>query len=184
MGLLVFIHQLQADRPRSSSTDTGCQTPGRCVHASAWALPTAPRPPGVLRRHCPDAPCGARAPCQPCVQLGLCACSAHRSERCQLPAAAAQSRWGGAGRKQRLFLRCLISTASCQVNTPRLHYVCRLSGPHLCTSRHTSHSGYGRHQLTPAALPVPQQVGLTFSKDFFHKHLFPQPITNKQVWTQ
>ena len=98
VGVLVFTHQLQTDLLCSSS--------------ALARRPASPLQPRGGRRLCGTArhaPCGTRALRRPRLQLGLCACSAHWRKRFQLPVAAAQPRSGGAGRKQLLFLTCLIS---------------------------------------------------------------------------
>ena len=109
----------------------------------------APRSPAPAHQHCPARSLRHLGSAPARLRLRLSACSAHRHERFQLPAAAAQPRPGGTGRKQLLFLTCLISTLPHQhASAPR-----RLGGSAGRTS-----APAGTH-LSPAARPAAPAAG-------------------------
>lgn len=159
---MVFTPQLQTDRPCSSSAIT--RRPGSLLQ---------PRGGGRLCGTAGHAPCGTGALHRPRLQLGLCACSAHRRKRFQLPVTAEirRSREEAAAifnlPDQHPATKTRLGSATCA----------QLCGCHLCTSQHTPLTVF-----TGVTSPHQwhfQQLGLTLSKDFFHEPLFPQLTTTK-----
>lgn len=170
----------------SGATAQGCQVPEAtaALHRDAemriwvfWSAPgrvamqQLPRPRAGACSHCwgsargrgcsqgtARAPCGAQ-PCQPCLQLRLCACSAHRCT-----AAMGTSREGAAAIFKPPDQHPARSARLTSAHTDR---ATGGTSSHICSISKWSSSWHGYSQ-----------------RIFFHKHLFPQPITNKLVWTQ
>lgn len=103
---------------------------------------------------------------QPWLQLEHCACSAHQPECFQQPGS------GGMGRKQLLFLTCLISTLPRQCTSALL----RVHSSHLSQGLQESPAHTGGISSSSSSWDI-------LSKDLFHKPLFPQPMTKPLALT-
>lgn len=146
------------------------RSPGRCLQVPARALPAVPSPRGcshgaartLLR-------CPSPLPALPAAGA-LCLLSTSRRAP-PAPSAAAQPRWGGAGRKQPLFLSCPISILPGQHGSAPLRVPAQR--PHLCTSRHTSRTALTGGTSTHSSISRDPPAGTDILKGSFPQAFIP-----------